>query len=195
MCARSSRPACCNLVCGDRDTGAALAAHPIPQMVSITGATRAGMAVATAAANDVKRVPPRARRKGAGRWCSTTRTSPAAEDITVAGYFNAGQDCTAATRVLAGARVHDEFVAALDRAAKAHARRARPADEDILYGPLNNANQLGHVGGLVDRAPDHAQVARRAARGGRTAATSTRRPRSPTSSRTTSWPGPRCSGR
>jgi betaine-aldehyde dehydrogenase len=81
----------------------------------------------------------------------------AAENIAIAGYFNGGQDCTAATRVLAGPRIHDDFVAALGEQARG-TRTGAPDDEDVLYGPLNNANQLQHVSGLVDRAPDHANV-------------------------------------
>jgi betaine-aldehyde dehydrogenase len=81
----------------------------------------------------------------------------AAEDIAVAGYFNAGQDCTAATRVLAGPRVHDDFLAALTDQAR-NTRTGMPDDEDVLYGPLNNANQLERVTGMVDRLPDHASV-------------------------------------
>jgi betaine-aldehyde dehydrogenase len=81
----------------------------------------------------------------------------AAEGIAGAGYFNAGQDCTAATRVLAGPGVHDEFVAALVEQARS-TRTGMPDDEDVLYGPLNNANQLARVSGMVDRLPDHAKV-------------------------------------
>ncbi|HEX2551794.1 MAG TPA: aldehyde dehydrogenase family protein, partial [Nocardioidaceae bacterium] len=75
--------------------------------------------------------------------------------IAEAGYFNAGQDCTAATRVLAGPGVHDDFVSALSEAARG-TRTAGPDDEDAYYGPLNNRNQLARVGGFVDRLPDHA---------------------------------------
>jgi betaine-aldehyde dehydrogenase len=81
----------------------------------------------------------------------------AAEAIAVAGYFNAGQDCTAATRVLAGPRVHDDFVSAIAEQARS-TRTGMPDDEDILYGALNNADQLARVKGMVDRLPDHASV-------------------------------------
>ena len=76
----------------------------------------------------------------------------------MAGYFNAGQDCTAATRVLAGPGIHGDFVAALTEQAKG-IRTGLPDDEDILYGALNNENQLARVTGMVDRLPDHATVA------------------------------------
>jgi betaine-aldehyde dehydrogenase len=80
----------------------------------------------------------------------------AAEGIAAAGYFNAGQDCTAATRVLAGPRIHDDFVAAL--AEQARATTTGAPDDDVDYGPLNNADQLARVAGFFERRPDHAQI-------------------------------------
>jgi betaine-aldehyde dehydrogenase len=145
-----------NVVLGDRDTGAALVRHKIPQMVSITGSVRAGMAVAASAASDVKRVHLELGGKAPVVIFDDADLAKAAEEIAVAGYFNAGQDCTAATRVLVSPRVHDEFVDGLVEQAKGTATGA--PDEDVLYGPLNNANQLGHVTGMVDRTPDHAKV-------------------------------------
>jgi betaine-aldehyde dehydrogenase len=150
-------PGVFNVVCGDRDTGAALVSHPTPQMVSITGSVRAGMAVAQAAAADVKRVHLELGGKAPVIVFDDADLSLAAENIAIAGYFNAGQDCTAATRVLAGPRVHDDFVAALEEQAR-NTRTGPPDDGEVLYGPLNNANQLERVSGFVDRAPDHASV-------------------------------------
>jgi betaine-aldehyde dehydrogenase len=146
-----------NVVCGDRDTGAALVSHPVPQMVSITGSVRAGMAVAKAAADDVKRVHLELGGKAPVIVFDDADVAQAAEDIAVAGYFNAGQDCTAATRVLAGPRVHDDFVAALSEQAK-DTKTGPPNDGEVLYGPLNNANQLAQVSGFLERTPDHANV-------------------------------------
>ncbi|WP_329000461.1 gamma-aminobutyraldehyde dehydrogenase [Kribbella sp. NBC_00709] len=151
-------PGVCNLVCGDRDTGAALTRHKVPQLVSITGSTRAGMAVAMAAAADVKRAHLELGGKAPVVVFDDADIPAAIEGISVAGLFNGGQDCTAATRVLVQQGIYDEFVAALTDAARATRTGYDPADEDILYGPINNANQLGHVAGLVERAPDHARV-------------------------------------
>jgi betaine-aldehyde dehydrogenase len=148
----------CNLVCGDRDTGAALTAHPVPQMVSITGSTRAGMAVATSAAQDLKRTHLELGGKAPVVVFDDVDIEAAVSGISVAGLFNGGQDCTAATRVIVQAGVYDEFLAALTAAAGGTKVGYDPADEDILYGPINNENQLGHIAGLVDRAPDHARV-------------------------------------
>ena len=150
-------PGVFNVVCGDRDTGAGLVSHPTPQMVSITGSVRAGMAVAKAAADDVKRVHLELGGKAPVVVFDDADLALAAANIAIAGYFNAGQDCTAATRVLAGPRVHDDFVAALEEQAR-NTRTGPPDDGEVLYGPLNNANQLERVSGFVDRAPDHASV-------------------------------------
>jgi betaine-aldehyde dehydrogenase len=150
-------PGVFNVVCGDRDTGAALVSHPTPQMVSITGSVRAGMAVAKSAADDVKRVHLELGGKAPVIVFDDADLALAAENIAIAGYFNAGQDCTAATRVLAGPRVHDDFVAALEEQAR-NTKTGPPDDGEVLYGPLNNANQLERVSGFLDRAPDHAAV-------------------------------------
>jgi betaine-aldehyde dehydrogenase len=145
-----------NVVCGDRDTGRALVEHPIPQMVSITGSVRAGMQVAEAAAHDLKRTHLELGGKAPVIVFDDADLEAAAEEIAGAGYFNAGQDCTAATRVLAGPGIHDDFVAAITEQAK-NTTTGDP-DEEVDYGPLNNANQLEHVSGMVERLPDHAEV-------------------------------------
>ncbi|HEX6710854.1 MAG TPA: gamma-aminobutyraldehyde dehydrogenase [Rubrobacter sp.] len=145
-----------NVVCGDRDTGRALVEHPIPQMVSITGSVRAGMQVAEAAAHDLKRTHLELGGKAPVIVFDDADLEEAAEAIAGAGYFNAGQDCTAATRVLAAPGIHDDFVAAITEQAK-NTRTGSP-DEDVDYGPLNNPTQLEHVSGMVERLPDHAEV-------------------------------------
>jgi betaine-aldehyde dehydrogenase len=150
-------PGVFNVVCGDRDTGAALVSHPIPAMASITGSVGAGIAVAKAAADDVKRVHLELGGKAPVIVFDDADLELAAENIALAGYFNAGQDCTAATRVLAGPRIHDDFVAALGEQAR-NTKTGPPDDGEVLYGPLNNANQLEHVSGFVERTPDHAKV-------------------------------------
>ncbi|HEX2742179.1 MAG TPA: gamma-aminobutyraldehyde dehydrogenase [Rubrobacter sp.] len=145
-----------NVVCGDRDTGRALVEHPIPQMVSITGSVRAGMQVAEAAARELKRTHLELGGKAPVIVFDDADLEEAAEAIAGAGYFNAGQDCTAATRVLAAPGIHDDFVAAITEQAK-NTSTGSP-DEDVDYGPLNNPTQLEHVSGMVERLPDHAEV-------------------------------------
>ena len=156
----------CNLVCGDRDTGAELTKHPIPQLVSITGSTRAGIAVATAAAADVKRAHLELGGKAPVIVFDDADIAAAVEGISVAGLFNGGQDCTAATRVLVQQGIYDDFVAALTKAAGDVKTGYDASDEDILYGPINNATQLAHISDLVSRAPDHARVTTGGARQG-----------------------------
>ena len=146
-----------NVVLGDRETGAALVRNKIPQMVSITGSVRAGMQVAASAATDVKRVHLELGGKAPVVIFDDADLAKAAEEIAVAGYFNAGQDCTAATRVLVSPRVHEEFVEGLTEQAKGTVT-GDPDDENVLYGPLNNATQLGRVTDMVERTPDHAKI-------------------------------------
>src|SRR6202023_2604384 len=134
-------PGVFNVICGDRDTGRALVSHPGPQMVSITGSVRAGREVAVAAAADLKRVHLELGGKPPVIVFDDADLEKAAEAIAVAGYFNAGQDCTAATRVLVAPRLHDDFVDALVAQAK-QTHVGPPDDGDAAYGPLNNATQL-----------------------------------------------------
>ena len=150
-------PGVFNVVCGNRDTGRALVEHPTPQMVSITGSVRAGMEVAGSAAAQLKRAHLELGGKAPVIVFDDADIEAAAEGIAIAGYFNAGQDCTAATRVLAGPGIHDDFVAALTEQAR-NTRTGAPDDEDVLYGALNNENQLSRVSGMVERLPGHANV-------------------------------------
>jgi betaine-aldehyde dehydrogenase len=150
-------PGVFNVVCGDRDTGRAIVSHKTPSMVSITGSTRAGYEVAEAAAKDLKRTHLELGGKAPVIVFDDADIEAAAEGIAVAGYFNAGQDCTAATRVLAGPGIAADFAEALAEQAR-NTKTGAPEDEDILYGALNNANQLDRVGGLLSRLPDHARV-------------------------------------
>ncbi|MFI5657794.1 gamma-aminobutyraldehyde dehydrogenase [Streptomyces sp. NPDC051684] len=146
-----------NVVCGDRDTGRLMVEHKTPAMASITGSVRAGMQVAESAAKDLKRVHLELGGKAPVVVFEDADLQKAAEGIAEAGYFNAGQDCTAATRVLVHESVHDEFVTALAKIA-AETKTGAADDEDVLYGPLNNANQLKQVTGFIDRLPAHAKV-------------------------------------
>ncbi|MDX6375610.1 MAG: betaine-aldehyde dehydrogenase [Nocardioidaceae bacterium] len=165
ICQEFLPPGVLNVVCGDRDTGRALVSHKTPAMVAITGSVRAGMEVAEAASSDLKRVHLELGGKAPVIVFDDADIEKAAEGIAGAGLFNAGQDCTAATRVLAGPGVHDEFVAALAEAAKGMPT-GPPDSEDTYYGPLNNQNQYDRVAGMVDRLPDHAKLETGGARHG-----------------------------
>jgi betaine-aldehyde dehydrogenase len=150
-------PGVLNVICGDHDTGRALASHPIPQMVAITGSVRAGRGVATEAASDLKRVHLELGGKAPVLIFDDADLEKAAEAIAIAGYFNAGQDCTAATRVLAEPGVYGDVVDAL--AEQARQTTFGGLDQpDVAFGPLNNAVQLERVSGMVSRAAGHANV-------------------------------------
>ncbi len=148
-----------NVITGDRETGRMLVEHPTPGLVAITGSVRAGAEVAASAAPNVKRVHLELGGKAPVVVFDDADMEAAVEGIAVAGFFNAGQDCTAATRVLAAPGIHDDFVAAIAEYAKSSAPVGLPDDEDALFGPVNNANQLARVSGFIERLPSHATVA------------------------------------
>jgi betaine-aldehyde dehydrogenase len=147
-----------NVVCGDRDTGRLLVEHPVPAMVSITGSVRAGIEVAGSAAKDVKRVHLELGGKAPVVVFDDVDIASAVEAIAVAGYFNAGQDCTAATRVLAGADVYGDFVDALVEQAN-NAVVGAPDNDDALFGAVNNHSQFERIQGFLERTPQHARIA------------------------------------
>jgi betaine-aldehyde dehydrogenase len=150
-------PGVLNVICGDRETGRSMVSHDTPSMISITGSVRAGMEVAEAAAKNLKRAHLELGGKAPVIVFDDADIEAAAAGISAAGFFNAGQDCTAATRVVCGPKVYSEFVAALAEHASATVT-AGPSNVDASYGPLNNANQLARVAGFVQRTPSHARV-------------------------------------
>ena len=152
-------PGTLNVVTGDRETGRLVVEHPTPALVAVTGSVRAGAQVAASAARDIKRVHLELGGKAPVVVFDDADLEAAVEGIATAGYFNAGQDCTAATRVLAAPGIHDDFVSALAEYAESQARVGMPDDEDAHFGPVNNAAQLERVTGFIDRLPSHARVA------------------------------------
>jgi betaine-aldehyde dehydrogenase len=157
ICAEFLPPGVMNVICGDRDTGRAMVSHQTPSLVSVTGSVRAGMEVAESASKSLKRVHLELGGKAPVIVFDDADIAAAAEGIAMAGFFNAGQDCTAATRVLCSAGVYKDFVAALTEQAKA-TQCGMPDNEDVLFGPVNNANQLARVSGFFDRLPSYAEV-------------------------------------
>ena len=145
-----------NVVCGERETGRMLVEHKRPDMVSITGSVGAGIQVAQSAATQLKRVHLELGGKAPVVVFADADLPAAAEAIAIAGYFNAGQDCTAATRVIVEASVYDEFVELLSAQAKAVEIGA--PEEDVFLGPVNNVNQLARISGFLERIPSHAIV-------------------------------------
>ncbi len=147
-----------NVITGDRTTGGLMIDHKTPQMVSITGSVRAGMEVAKAASADLKRVHLELGGKAPVVVFPDADMAKAAEGIAIAGYFNAGQDCTAATRVLVHRDAHDAFLAALADYVTGNVATGDPKDADTFYGPVNNHTQLERVMGMIDALPKHAKV-------------------------------------
>ena len=151
-------PGVFNVVCGDRNTGRALVEHPVPAMVSVTGSVRAGMEVASSASSSLKRVHLELGGKAPVVVFDDVDVEAAAAAIAMAGFFNAGQDCTAATRVLVGPKVHGDFLDALAAQAK-NTVIGMPENDDALFGPVNNAAQFDKVKGFLSRKPGHASFA------------------------------------
>jgi betaine-aldehyde dehydrogenase len=151
-------PGVFNVICGDRVTGRAMVVHPVPAMVSITGSVRAGTEVARAAADGLKRVHLELGGKAPVIVFDDADVEAAAKGIAAAGYYNAGQDCTAAARVIAGPGIAADLTDAL--AERARATKTGGLDvPDADYGPLNNPAQLARVSGFLNRVPAHATVA------------------------------------
>jgi betaine-aldehyde dehydrogenase len=150
-------PGVLNVICGDAATGRALVSHDIPQMVSITGSVRAGLEVARAAADRLKRVHLELGGKAPVIVFDDADVEATAAGIAAAAYFNAGQDCTAACRVLAGPGIAADLTAALaEQAAKTTVGGLDVPDAD--YGPLNNPVQLARVEGFLDRRGAHTEI-------------------------------------
>jgi betaine-aldehyde dehydrogenase len=148
-----------NVVTGDRGTGRHLVTNRVPQLVSITGSVRAGMEVAGAAALDVKRVHLELGGKAPVIVFNDADIEQAVAGISAAAFYNGGQDCTAATRLLVQEGIHDDFVAALAAYSRDNARTGAPLDADILYGALSSADQLARVEAVLAGLPDHATLA------------------------------------
>jgi betaine-aldehyde dehydrogenase len=127
-------------------------------MVSVTGSVRAGREVAATASTTLKRVHLELGGKAPVLVFDDVDIEAAAESIAIAGFFNAGQDCTAATRVIASAGVYGDFLDALSAQARATVV-GNPDNEDALFGPVNNGSQFDRVRGFLERRPGHAAVA------------------------------------
>lgn len=146
-----------NVILGKADAGAKVVSHKTASLVSITGSVRAGLAVAAAAATNLTRAHLELGGKAPVLVFEDADLDKAAAQISTTGFFNAGQDCTAATRVLVARSVHDAFLKKLVEKTKA-IRFGNPDDDDALYGALNNANQLERIKGFIDRLPAHAKI-------------------------------------
>lgn len=150
-------PGVLNVLAGDRETGKLVVAHPAAAQVSITGSTGAGKQVAAAAAPDVKRVHLELGGKAPALVFADADLAATVEGIVVGAFFNAGQDCTAVTRILAHSSIAADLEKALVEAIAADVATG-PDVADPFYGPLNNANQLARVTSVVAALPPHARI-------------------------------------
>jgi betaine-aldehyde dehydrogenase len=146
-------PGVLNVVCGDRGTGAAMVEHPVPAMVALTGSVRAGREVMAAAAPTVKRLHLELGGKAPVLVFDDCDLDSTVQGLLDIGYYNAGQSCTAATRVLATEEIHDDLLARLAKGAA-----EIPVGPDGYYGALNNPHQLARVAGMVDRRGPHTEL-------------------------------------
>ena len=147
-----------NIVLGNGGTGAAIVEHPTPGLVSITGSVRAGMAVASGAAKTLKRAHLELGGKAPAVVFGDVDVAKTAAAIADFSFYNAGQDCTAITRVLVHDSIHDELVEALSIEAKER-KTGNADDSENYFGPLNNINHFTDVVTKVESLPEHAVIA------------------------------------
>ena len=146
-----------NVIGGRGETGQALVQHPDIRMVSLTGSVETGKWIARAAADTLKRVHLELGGKAPVVVFDDADMETAFETIAGTGYYNAGQDCTAATRVLASSKVYDDVVNGLADQAKGY-RMGDLYDEETTLGPVNSQRQRERVAGFIERAPANAEV-------------------------------------
>jgi betaine-aldehyde dehydrogenase len=146
-----------NVVAGGNEAGAALVTHDDVDMVSLTGSVDTGKWIAEHAARTLKRVHLELGGKAPVVVFDDVDLETALETIAGTGYYNAGQDCTAATRVLVGAKVYDDVVSGLADQAKGYVL-GDTSSPDTTLGPVNSQRQRERVEGFLERRPSHAEV-------------------------------------
>ena len=146
-----------NVVAGGNETGQAIVTHPEVDMVSLTGSVETGKWIARAAADTLKRVHLELGGKAPVVVFDDADMEAVAETVAGTGWYNAGQDCTAATRVLAGSKVYDDVLQGLADQAKDY-KTGDTMDPETNLGPLNSARQRERVEGFLERKPGHAEI-------------------------------------
>jgi betaine-aldehyde dehydrogenase len=158
LCAEFLPTGVLNVIGGHGDpAGQALVTHPDVDMVSLTGSVDTGKWIAGAAADTLKHVHLELGGKAPVVIFDDADMETALETIAGTGYYNAGQDCTAATRVLAAGRVYDDVVGGLAEQAKGY-KMGDVLDPETTLGPLNSRRQRERVEGFLERKPGHAEV-------------------------------------
>src|ERR687887_1108411 len=146
-----------NVIAGGNDPGAALVEHDDVDMVSLTGSVETGKWIAEHAAKTLKRVHLELGGKAPVVVFDDVDMATAMETIAGTGLYNAGQDCTPATRVLASGNVYDDVVNGLAEEAKGY-KVGDTFDPETTLGPVNSQRQRERVEGFFQRKPDHAQI-------------------------------------
>ncbi|HET6829726.1 MAG TPA: gamma-aminobutyraldehyde dehydrogenase [Solirubrobacterales bacterium] len=152
-------PGVLNVIGGlGQPAGSSLVTHPEVDMVSLTGSPETGKWIARAAADSLKRVHLELGGKAPVIVFDDADMELAMETIAACGYYNAGQDCTAATRVIAAPGIYDDVVAGLADQARSNYVTGDTFDEGTTLGPVNSARQRERVEGFLERRPDHAEI-------------------------------------
>ncbi len=147
-----------NVIGGHGDpAGRALVTHADVDMVSLTGSVETGKWIARAAADSLKRVHLELGGKAPVVVFDDADMETALETIAGTGYYNAGQDCTAATRVLVGSKVHDDVLQGLADQARGY-KLGDTMDPETTLGPVNSQRQRERVEGFLERRPGHAEI-------------------------------------
>jgi betaine-aldehyde dehydrogenase len=147
-----------NVITGHGEpTGSTLVTHPDVEMVSLTGSPETGKWIAKAAADSLKHVHLELGGKAPVVVFDDADMETAMETIAGTGYYNAGQDCTAATRVLASKGVYDDVVGGLSEQAKGY-QVGDTFSADTTLGPLISQRQRERVEGFLERRPDRAEI-------------------------------------
>jgi 1-pyrroline dehydrogenase len=152
-------PGVLNVITGTGDViGGALVAHPKVGMISLTGDTDTGKKIAKIAADAVKRLHLELGGKAPVIIFDDADLDLAAETLRFASYWNSGQDCTAATRVITGPGVYEKFVAKLSDQVKDMKWGDPSTGEELEMGSLISKGQVDRVAGMVDRARGATEV-------------------------------------
>jgi 1-pyrroline dehydrogenase len=158
ICAEHLPAGVLNVIYGHGEpAGAGIIRHPKVGMVSLTGDVATGKEIARTAADTLKRVHLELGGKAPVLIFDDADVEAAIEGVKIGGYWNAGQDCTAATRVIAGPKVYEDFVSGLSDAVKG-LKMGDPMSDETELGPLVSSAQRERVEGFLSRVPSHAEV-------------------------------------
>jgi betaine-aldehyde dehydrogenase len=146
-----------NVIAGGNDPGAALVEHEDVDMVSLTGSVETGKWIAEHAARTLKKVHLELGGKAPVVVFDDVDLDSVLETIAGTGYYNAGQDCTAATRVLASSAILDDVVNGLAKEADGYVM-GDTSSPDTTLGPVNSSRQRERVEGFLERRPSHAEI-------------------------------------